>query len=96
MAEHVGFPVAFDEEAIADLVEIAQTSNQHMRDLCHGLFKDYDFGLRLAYSAGNRGPFTIGRDAVSDPDGYLSRWLVRTYRERRETGPTEWTTVPAP
>ena len=50
-------------------------------ELCQELFKDYQFGLKLIERNTGRSEFELGREAVEDPDGYLSRLVVESYRE---------------
>jgi ATP-dependent Clp protease ATP-binding subunit ClpX len=68
----------FTDEAIARLIERSAAENIHMRELCEGLFKDYEFGLKLAQH--HETPFVLTAEAISDPDKFLSDWLVKTYR----------------
>jgi ATP-dependent protease Clp ATPase subunit len=84
ISEHVGFAVEFSQDAIARLVERAEAEDTHMRDLCERLFKDYEFGLRLARTSGAEERFLINAEALDDPDRFLSDWLVKTYRKSRE------------
>ena len=84
ISERVGLCVEFSEEAIARLVARAEAGNEHMRDLCERLFKDYEFGLKLAQPGGTQEKFTITNEALDDPDRFLSDWLVKTYRKTRE------------
>jgi endopeptidase Clp ATP-binding regulatory subunit ClpX len=73
--------VELTEGAIARLVERATAENIHMRDLCAEVFKDYEFGLKLA--EGTMEPLILGEEAVGNPDRYLSEWLVKRYRADR-------------
>jgi hypothetical protein len=57
--------------------------------LCSALFKDYEFGLRLVRGTGGE-PLVLTRDAVENPDKFLSELVVRSYRQGSED---ETTTV---
>src|SRR5208283_247966 len=70
--------------ALAKLVERATADNVHMRDLCADVFKDYEFGLKLA--EGTTEPLILTEEAVANPDRYLSEWLVKRYRADRKSG----------
>jgi endopeptidase Clp ATP-binding regulatory subunit ClpX len=70
--------------ALAKLVERAMAENIHMRDLCAEVFKDYEFGLKLA--EGTTEPLILTEEAVANPDRYLSEWLVKRYRADRMSG----------
>jgi len=76
--------VEMTEGALAKLVERAMAENIHMRDLCADVFKDYEFGLKLA--EGTTEPLILTEEAVANPDRYLSEWLVRRYRAERRAG----------
>jgi len=76
--------VELTDGAIAKLVERATAENIHMRDLCAEVFKDYEFGLKLA--EGTTEPLILAEEAVANPDRYLSEWLVKRYRSERKTG----------
>jgi endopeptidase Clp ATP-binding regulatory subunit ClpX len=76
--------VEMTDGALAKLVERAAAENIHMRDLCAEVFKDYEFGLKLA--EGTTEPLILTEEAVANPDRYLSEWLVKRYRaDRRST-----------
>jgi len=76
--------VELTEGALAKLVQRALAENIHMRDLCAEVFKDYEFGLKLA--EGTQEPLLLTEEAVANPDRYLSEWLVKRYRADRRVG----------
>jgi ATP-dependent Clp protease ATP-binding subunit ClpX len=76
--------VELTDGAIARLVERAIAENVHMRDLCADVFKDYEFGLKLA--EGTTESLLLTEEAVANPDRYLSEWLVKRYRAERRSG----------
>jgi len=82
--------VEMTDGALAKLVERASAENIHMRDLCAEVFKDYEFGLKLA--EGTTEPLILTEEAVINPDRYLSEWLVKRYRADRRTA--DETTAP--
>jgi len=51
-----------------------------MRDLCESLFKDYEFGLKLVRENLRDEVLLITEEAISDPDKFLSQWLVERYK----------------
>ena len=54
-----------------------------MRELCSALFKDYEFGLRLVRGAHGEA-LVLTRDAVENPDKFLSDLVVRSSRQGSE------------
>lgn len=77
-SEQHGVRVRLGDEAAAALVARAEAEDIHMRDLCTRLFRDYAFGLKLARGTGE--VLVLTREAIEDPDRFLSDWLVKTYR----------------
>jgi len=84
LASRYNLKVELTEPALAKLVERAASDNIHMRDLCAEIFKDYEFGLKLAEGASE--PLILTEEAVANPDRYLSEWLVKRYRADRKVG----------
>ena len=82
-----GIRVRFSESALDALVEMATARNQPMRDLCAALFKDYEFGLRLAARPGSGEVLVLPREAVESPDKFLSDLVVQAYRDKPADDP---------
>jgi len=82
-----GVKVELTDGALAKLVERAVKEDIHMRDLCAEVFKDYEFGLKLA--EGTTETLIISEEAIANPDRYLSEWLVKRYRSDRRGGAEE-------
>jgi ATP-dependent Clp protease ATP-binding subunit ClpX len=78
--ERQGMTVEFTPGAVARLIALAEEEGVHMRDLCERVFKDYEFGLKLVRPDGPARQLVLTEDAINDPDGFLSDWLVKTYR----------------
>ena len=81
LASRYNLKVELTDGAISKLVERAVAENIHMRDLCAEVFKDYEFGLKLA--EGTTEPLILTEESVANPDRYLSEWLVKRYRADR-------------
>jgi len=86
-----GVPLRFSDDALGLLAEMSVSRQQPVRDLCAALFKDYEFGLRLVRGAGGE-PLILTRDAVENPDKFLSELVVRSYRQ----GSADETTTGSP
>ena len=87
LSSRYNLKVDLTDAALAKLVERASAENIHMRDLCADVFKDYEFGLKLA--EGTTEPLILTEEAVANPDRYLSEWLVKRYRADRRTGDSQ-------
>lgn len=77
-----GVELSFAPEALDALVALAAARQQSVRDLCAGLFKDYEFGLRLLRRPEGQAPVVLPLAAVEAPDKFLSELVVRAYRGR--------------
>jgi hypothetical protein len=77
----------FSPEALDLLVGMAVARQQPVRELCAGLFKDYEFGLRLVKRPAGEGPLILPREAVEAPDKFLSDLVVRAYRSNPSDEP---------
>ena len=78
--EH-GVRLTFENDAVARLGDIAEDRGQSVLRLCEGLFRDYQFGLKLIQRNTGRDTFAIPAEALADPDKYLSGLVVASYRE---------------
>jgi ATP-dependent Clp protease ATP-binding subunit ClpX len=76
--EH-GLEIAFDEAALARLIQRALTERMTMPELCAHLFKDYQFGLNLIRKNTGQKAFILGRGAVDAPDRFLSDLVVQSH-----------------
>jgi endopeptidase Clp ATP-binding regulatory subunit ClpX len=75
-----GIGLRFSPAALDLLVDMAVSRQQPVRELCAGLFKDYEFGLRLLKQPPRDGSVMLPREAVESPDKFLSDLVVRAYR----------------
>ncbi|GAB4177139.1 MAG: ATP-dependent Clp protease ATP-binding subunit ClpX [Terrimicrobiaceae bacterium] len=79
-AEH-GVEIVFPEESIQKLLVRARECGLAPRDYCSRAFRDYQFGLALIRRNSGRTHFSIPPQAIDDPDGVLSRWVVASYQQ---------------
>lgn len=79
-----GFTLRFDRAAIDAILKMAFEKNIPARDLCEGLFKDYQFGLGLISRNSGQSEFVIPAEAVEAPDRVLSQWVVASYRTKED------------
>jgi hypothetical protein len=83
LGDALGVPLRFSDDALGLLAEMSVARQQPVRELCSALFKDYEFGLRLVRGTGGE-PLVLTRDAVENPDKFLSELVVRSYRQGSE------------
>ncbi len=79
-SEH-GLDLVFDTGAIRTLVQRAEREGSGIDTLCARLFKDFPFGLQLVARSRSQKVFHLTREAVENPDKYLSDLVVTTYRQ---------------
>jgi len=79
-----GINMRFSDDAVATLIARAGREEISVTHLCERLFKDYEFGLKLAQHP-DGAEFVITPEAIDDPDKFLSDWLVKSYREKLKT-----------
>ncbi len=84
--EQNGILLEFDEAALRGLGEQAVAAGSSALALCKRRFKDYRFGLQLIRKNSGQSTFQIDAAAVEDPDGYLSRLVVKSYRDAEGAG----------
>ena len=51
--------------------------------LCSDLFRDFQFGLKLIQKNTGEKVFKLSREAVENPDAYLSSLVVTSYPEHQ-------------
>lgn len=83
--EH-GLELVLDMGAVKELIQRAEREGISVDALCLRLFKDYPFGLQLVSRSTGQKAFHINRDAVEQPDRFLSELVVDSYRQS-ETSP---------
>jgi len=82
--EQHGLRFRFSVEAVEAILAKSVEKNISARDLCEGLFKDYQFGLGLIHRNSGQTEFEIPAEAVESPDRVLSQWVVASHRTQDE------------
>ncbi|MGL4371010.1 MAG: AAA family ATPase, partial [Spirochaetota bacterium] len=75
-----GIYLEFSHEALEKIQERAKAEKRSIRRICEDLFHDYPYGIRLM----KREHFTIEKEAVQDPSGYLDRYIRENYIKQQE------------
>ncbi|MGE9266923.1 MAG: AAA family ATPase [Verrucomicrobiales bacterium] len=78
--EKHGVGISFEDGAMARLVELAGEQARSVLQITRQLFRDYQFGLKLIQQNTGREEFAIPREAVENPDRFLSDLVVASYR----------------
>lgn len=82
--EQHGYRFRFSPGAVEAILAKSVEKNISARDLCEGLFKDYQFGLGLIHRNSGQTEFEIPAEAVESPDRVLSQWVVSSHRTHDE------------
>ena len=80
-----GIELHFDENSKQAVFELAKKQDKSVISVCNKLFEDYGYGLSLLFSDDkNDKPkvFTITRDAIDDPDRFLSDKITEFYKNK--------------
>jgi len=78
--EH-GVRLVFDPGAVARLSELASDRGGSVSTICEERFRDFQYGLKLIQKNTGQASFTITREAVEEPDPFLSNLVVASYRK---------------
>ena len=81
--EKHGAELVFDQDAMKALEELSLERNMSVMKLCSDLFHDYQFGVKLIQKNTGEKTFKLSREAVEDPDAYLSTLVVNSYPEHQ-------------
>jgi hypothetical protein len=81
LSHRTGVSMVFAPETIDLLLSKAAQTDSGPREFCQLLFKDYEYGLKLAAKVPGRGAFIVSPAAVENPDAVLSEWIVSSYKE---------------
>jgi ATP-dependent protease Clp ATPase subunit len=76
-----GIYLDFSHEALELIQSKAKAEKKSIRRVCEDLFHDYPYGIRLM----KKEHFTIEKDAVQDPAGYLDRFIRENYIKQQES-----------
>jgi endopeptidase Clp ATP-binding regulatory subunit ClpX len=79
----------FEPEAVQALRAEAGAEVGAVAELCRKKFKDFPFGLRLIRANTGQETFTLSPEAVEDPEGLLSRWVLASYAGSGKPAPDQ-------
>jgi len=79
-----GISLEFSEEAIHRITEIILNEEGKGAGLFSRLSKDYEYGFELIRDKTGQREFTVTRETVDDPEGYLNRMIREVYRRQSD------------
>lgn len=85
-SEQHGVELVFDQDAMKAIEDLSQQRHMSVMKLCSDLFRDFQFGLKLVQKNTGEKIFKLSREAVEDPDAYLSSLVVTSYPEHQRSG----------
>jgi ATP-dependent Clp protease ATP-binding subunit ClpX len=84
-ARRTGFILEFNHHAIDLLATLSKDSGRSIQSICEERFKDYPHGLNIVQRNNGQVTFKLTKAAVENPDRELSRWVVKSFREKEST-----------
>ncbi|MDR3317455.1 MAG: AAA family ATPase [Puniceicoccales bacterium] len=75
----------FTPSAIEEVGKIASESQASIVATCSRLFEDFGYGLQLVLKDGSDKNFEISREAVQDPDKFLSECITKCYKHQESS-----------
>jgi len=79
-----GIDLEFNEDAIHRITEIMLNEEGKGAGLFSRLSKDYEYGFELIRDKTGQREFTVTRETVDDPEGYLNRMIREVYRRQSD------------
>ncbi len=79
-----GIDLEFSEDAIHRITEIILNEEGKGAGLFSRLSKDYEYGFELIRDKTGQREFTVTRETVDDPEGYLNRMIREVYRRQSD------------
>jgi endopeptidase Clp ATP-binding regulatory subunit ClpX len=79
-----GIDLEFSEDAIHRITEIILNEEGKGAALFSRLSKDYEYGFELIRDKTGQREFTVTRETVDDPEGYLNRMIREVYRRQSD------------
>jgi len=80
----LGISLRFNDEAIDRIIEIIFSEDRKGTTLFSRLSKDYEYGLELIREKTGQKEFTMPREAVDDPEGYLNQMIRDIYSRQSD------------
>jgi hypothetical protein len=79
-----GIDLQFSEEAIHRITEVILNEDGKGAALFSRLSKDYEYGFELIRDKTGQRKFTVTRETVDDPEGYLNRMIREIYKRQTD------------
>jgi ATP-dependent protease Clp ATPase subunit len=77
--EECGIKILFEDRAVDSLVKRSLEEGTAVEELLSALLKNYQHGLTLIQEKNGIHRFTLSREALRDPEGYLDRLIKQSY-----------------
>ena len=77
-----GFEIEFTNDAQNALIEKSIQSDKSISTICNELFKDFKHGLAIVARNSNDKKWELTKDAVDNPDKYLSELVVKSFNKK--------------
>lgn len=79
------FTLEFKPFAVEALIKEAQQRDLTIKALCEEKFRDFEHGLTIIHRNTGQKVFKIGKLAIENPDKELSKWVVRSIEQIKDS-----------
>lgn len=79
-SHRIGITMEFAPATVDAILARSSRDGLKPREMCQLLFKDYEYGLKLAAKKPGNTHFVIPPEAAENPDAVLSDWIVSSYK----------------
>ncbi len=83
MSAH-GFTLIFEKDAIDRIIELVDEEDKTPRTICSERFRDLEHGLTIISRNSEKTVFTITKALVDNPDKEISKWVVKSFRDKED------------
>ena len=80
-----GFTLIFEKAAIDRILELVAEQDKTPRTICSERFRDLEHGLTIIARNTDKKTFTITKALVDNPDKEISKWVVKSFRDKEDT-----------
>ncbi len=80
-----GFTLIFEKAAIDRILELVEEQDKTPRTICSERFRDLEHGLTIICRNVDKKTFTITKALVDNPDKEISKWVVKSFRDKEDS-----------
>ena len=81
-----GYTLKFDSPAKSAIISKAVEEDKSLITVCENVFKDFEHGLAIVSRNTQSTEFDITERAIMQPDKFLSDLVVKSFKQKEESG----------